>query len=79
MKYTSSELRNNKLALLRRLQRKMDKEKEPIIESKLLKGEPKFDGSGKGIGVNKGRGGCEVIKIKRKNMRLNLLDRRNIF
>ena len=33
------------------------------------KGVPKWDGSGRGIGANRGRGGCEDWETKRRGRR----------
>jgi len=70
MRYTNRELRNKNFALLKRVQRQMD---EPIIEKTKEKG---F--SLKSMGKKKFEDTSPVKKTK-KNKRLNLLDRRNMF
>ena len=69
MRYTNSELRSNKIPLLRRLQRQMNEQKimkeeakERIVRGFSLKSKEKLD-----------------FDKPKQNKRLNLLDKRNMF
>lgn len=73
MKYTKSQLRNPNFALLRRVQRQMEKRKEGIVEnySKLIKRKKEISVMDKDTPVK--------LKKEKYNKKLNLLDRRNMF
>ena len=43
------------------------KNKFNVERDDFIRGEPKRDGSGKGLKLNEGRGGCEIIKRGRFN------------